>query len=124
MSYFVLSSSFSNKQHVFPFGLICELASESNRSSTMQNGFSGLFVHPLATKDHSSSSSKVVEAGLVASGVITVSLKGGSSAAFFNPGHHRITRDPKRPLQPAQATALFIGPEDLFTTFLRVGMRG
>jgi hypothetical protein len=78
----------------------------------------------LATKDHSSSNSKVVEAGLVASGVLTVSLEDGSSAAFFHPGHHRLARDPKRPLQPVQAPALFLCPEELFTTFLRVGMRG
>ncbi len=47
MSYFDLSGSFGNKRHMFPFKLICELASEANKTSTMQSGFSGLFVQPL-----------------------------------------------------------------------------
>ena len=48
MSYFGLSGAFSNKRHELPFMLIYELASEVDRSSAMQNGFSGLFVQPLA----------------------------------------------------------------------------
>ena len=47
MSYFDLSCSFGNKRHLFPFKLICELASEADKISTMQSGFSGLFVQPL-----------------------------------------------------------------------------
>jgi hypothetical protein len=47
MIYFGLSGAFSNKRHELPFILICELASEADRNTTMQNGFSGLFVQPL-----------------------------------------------------------------------------
>ncbi len=47
MSYFALSGSFGNKRREFPPIVICELAQEAKRNSTMQNAFSGLFVQPL-----------------------------------------------------------------------------
>ncbi len=40
--------------------------------------------------DQSSSNSRIVESGLVASGAITVSLNGASSAAFFDPCDDRV----------------------------------
>ena len=47
MSYIGLSGAFGNQQHGFPFKSISELALEADGGSTMQNGFSGLFVQPL-----------------------------------------------------------------------------
>ena len=47
MSCFDLLGSFGNKWRVFPLIVIYELAQEAKRNSTMQNGFSGLFVQPL-----------------------------------------------------------------------------
>jgi hypothetical protein len=49
MSCFGLLGSFGNKRQVFPFILICELAQEAKRNSTMQNVFSGLFAQPLSS---------------------------------------------------------------------------
>ena len=51
MSYFALSGSFGNKRREFPPIVICELAQEAKRNSTMQNAFSGLFVQPLERKN-------------------------------------------------------------------------
>src|SRR5205823_8462161 len=47
-SYLGLSGSFVNTWQVFSFSLICEMPSKATVNATMQNGFSGLFVQPLA----------------------------------------------------------------------------
>src|SRR5258706_1276481 len=44
------SGSFVNSWRAFSFSFICEVPSEAARSSTMQSGFSGLFVQPLVLR--------------------------------------------------------------------------
>ena len=56
----------------------------------------------------------MVESGSPESGSISVSLKGGSVASFFEPVADRIACHAKGACQAAQTTALLVGAQNLF----------
>jgi hypothetical protein len=77
----------------------------------------------LKTNDHNSSNSRIVADSSFASGLMSVSLKGGNSDAFFYPLWDCVAWNFKRSLKTSQTTTLLIGSQYLFFTFIRITMR-